>query len=171
MASSLPLLGAPPRLVVDALPLVSDDILPRFAAPSVALVAVEQGVIEGACAAFREALRERSRASRELHVRVAKGAARLAEFPEGILVEGPLVELHPLIEQASAGLDERARLLVTGPAVLALRRPRVAVLVTSAIPRSEWGPDVRSVRSRFDLVVPSLDVSLARELVDALEHR
>ncbi len=77
----------------------------------------------------------------------------------------PLLEMPEAIARASDALPDHALLLASGVGIVAIRRPSVSVLVTRGRAPGDWPADVRSVRDRFELIVPELDATLARELV------
>ncbi len=167
MTTALPLYAEGPSRA-EPLPVVEEAILPPFARASIALVVVAERWLEPACAALRAALLEERVFAFELHTRVLGEGGREVRLAQGLRIEAPLVELHARLRDAERAASDARLLVATGPAVLALRRPSVAVLVTGGVPRGEWGADVRSVRSRAQLIVPALDVALARELVTRL---
>jgi hypothetical protein len=154
----LPLASAEP----DELPPVDDALRLPFGAPSIAIVAVDGRGYGAALATLRAAAVEASRLVSELHAILSpRRGARLAP-PR---VEAALLDMPEALMAAERTLVSHALVLATGVAVVAIRRPTVAVLLTEGRPASDWPADVRSVRHRFDLIVPELDAVLARELI------
>jgi hypothetical protein len=159
----LPLLGEEPGEI----PPSDDSLRMPFSVPAVALVATRKAGLEAARAALAAAAAARGLTCAELEAIVRDG--RSEQVTQGSLerVSAPLLELPEHLAAIDARLS--ADLLVAiGAAIVAIRAPRVSVLVTSGLPSSDWDASVRSVRSRFDLVMPELDAVLARELVARL---
>ncbi|MBX7196650.1 MAG: hypothetical protein K1X94_31650 [Sandaracinaceae bacterium] len=157
----LPLLGAEPGEI----PPIDDALRVPFATPSIALVASPTADGVGARDALREALRAAGRASIELEVVVSDGPARVSRTELGHRIDAPLLEIPDALAAIDRSLSPGTCVLATGAAVVAVRRPTVSILVTGGAPPSEWGLEARSVRERFELVVPGVDTVLARELV------
>lgn len=160
----LPILDAPTGAVGE-LPPVDDGLRLPFAAPSLALLGARSADVEAALGTLRALPASRHR---ELDVRVTEGEGRRHETAEGLRVEGELFALPGALADADGALASASLVIATGAAVVALRRPTVTILVTGGATPSELPADVRSVRAHIDLVVPTLDAALARELVARL---
>jgi hypothetical protein len=156
----LPLLGEEPGEI----PPIDDALRMPFSVPTIALVATHKPGLDAARAALHAAARARGLACAELEAIVRDGRVEQSTAGPVVRVSAPLLELPEQLAVIDAQLAVDL-LVAIGPAIIAIRAPRVSVLVTSGLPTSEWDASVRSVRSRFDLVVPELDAHLARELV------
>jgi hypothetical protein len=154
----LPLASAEP----DEIPPVDDALRLPFAAPSIALVAIDPAAYDAALAMLRSAANQASRRSAEVHAVLAPRESARVVPPR---VEAALLDMPEALMAAERALGAHDLVLATGAAVVAIRRPTVALLLTSGRPASDWPADVRSVRHRFDLIVPELDAVLARELI------
>lgn len=154
----LPLTSAEP----DEIPPVDDALRLPFAAPSIALVAVEPAGYGTALASLRRAAEDALRRTAEIHAILAPRQTVRVVPPR---VEASLLDMPEALMTAERALGAHDLVLATGVAVVAIRRPTVAVLLTSGRLPADWPTDVRSVRHRFDLVVPELDAVLARELL------
>lgn len=169
MTVRLPLLGsAASRAAEPEIPVVDDALRASFALPSLAIVASAPHALERAVTTLREAARARALIAAELHVVVQDGPARVVPVQGGVRVLAPLLELPARLRDAEPGLRGAGLLLATGAAVVAIRRPTVAVLVTAGLASQDWGREARSVRAQIDLVVPELDEALAVALLARL---
>lgn len=162
----------------EELPPVSDALRAPLALPCIALVSAGGGdALESGLVALREALHEALRSAQgesselaELHavLRTREGAELALPKVNASLLAMPAA----LLEAEAALAAGRPRvLLATGVALVAIRAPSLAILVTSGRSILDWSPDVRSVRHRFDLIVPELDRVLARELAERFVAR
>lgn len=149
----------------EELPPVDDSLRLPFERPSLALVGVEEGLAERALAVLRDASAAAGRSFAEVH---AVLSTREGVRREGARVEASLLEMPEALLAAERALPPHDLVLATGVALVAIRRPSVSILVTRGRAPGDWPMDVRSVRHRFELVVPELDVALARELVARL---
>jgi hypothetical protein len=157
----LPLAATDP----EELPPVDDALRLPFEKPSLAVVGVEPGLVERALAALREACAGAGRKVAEVHaVLAAREGARL----DGDRVHASLFEVPEALLRAERALQAHDLVLASGVALVAIRRPTVSILVTRGRAAGDWPMDVRSVRHRFELIVPELDAALARELVARL---
>ena len=159
----LPLLAEQPREI----PPIDDALRMPFAAPSIAIVATRRAALEAALDAVRAALSARGLSWAELEALVRDGPVERSTAGPSTRVLAPLLDLPEQLAAIDARLSVD-RVVAIGPAIVAIRAPEVSVLVTSGLPSSEWDASVRSVRGRFDLVVPELDAVLARELLARL---
>ncbi|MFN9810727.1 MAG: hypothetical protein ACK6CU_13955 [Deltaproteobacteria bacterium] len=159
----LPLLPAEP----DELPPIDDALRAPFSVPSIALVSVRRSALETSLRALRAGLESARMRFTELEVILRDGAATIVDTPTGRRLAAPLLALPACLAEVDAGLSDEA-LVTVGSAVVAIRAPRLSILLTAGLPSTEWDADVRSVRRRFDLVVPELDAALARELAARL---
>ncbi len=157
----LPLAGDEPV----ELPPVDDALRLAFAAPSIAVVGVERGLVEGALEVLRGACVASGVRHAELHAVLASREGVRHEPPR---LEASLLEMPAGLLEAERRLASHELVLASGVALVAIRRPTVSILVTRGRGPSDWRIDVRSVRHRFELIVPELEPALARELVVGL---
>ena len=149
-AVRLPIVGAPSiEAKAEAIPAIDEALRRPFAIPTMGLVAAH------------------ARALAQSIVVLESAAHALGRRVATLGLEAPLLELPRLILEREAALRDVDLLIVTG-AIVAIRKPRVSILVTDRRVPSEWGADVRSLRERIDLVVPEIDPFLARELITRL---
>lgn len=159
----LPLLAEEPGEI----PPIDDALRMPFSVRTLGLVATRKAGLDAARANLAAAAAARGLRHAELEVSVREGRAEQSASGSIERLSGPLLELPERLAAIDARLSVEL-LVAIGAAVVAIRAPQVSVLVTSGLPSSEWDASVRSVRSRFDLVVPELDAQLARELVARL---
>jgi hypothetical protein len=122
---------------------------------SIALVSVRRSALETSLRALRAGLESARVRFTELEVILRDGAATIVDTPTGRRLAAPLLALPACLAEIDAGLSDEA-LVTVGSAVVALRAPRLSILLTAGLPSTEWDADVRSVRRRFDLIVPEL---------------
>jgi len=154
----LPLAGDEPV----ELPPVDDALRLAFGAPCIAVVGVERGLAEGALEVLRGACASSAVRHAELHAVLASREGARHEPPR---LEASLPEMPAALLDAERRLPAHALVLSSGVALVAIRRPTVSILVTRGRSPGDWRIDVRSVRHRFELIVPELEPALARELV------
>lgn len=150
-AVRLPVVGAPSiEARAEAIPTLDDSLRRPFAIPTIALVATSARALASARGVLEHA------------------AVALGKRVVSLTLDAPLLELPAKLLERERALHGAELLITTGAAIVAIRRPRVSILVTDRRAPSEWGADVRSVRDRIDLLVPELDPILARELLARL---
>jgi hypothetical protein len=121
-------------------------------------------------AQLAEALRREGHAPRTWRAALrARAGAERAETSgtEGVLrasAEALPAALDAWIEDAPTS----APTIALGLPWVALRRPRVAVLLTAGASPVHWEPEIRELRERFELVIPEPRPGLARALVRRL---
>lgn len=157
----LPLAAVDP----EELPPIDDGLRVPFERACIAIVAIDPRDLEPAVAGLRAAATASGRACVELRAALRDGPVSIEGSAARTEIAAPLLELPEAIARASAELPAHDLLLATGVGLVAIRRPEVSVLVTRGRAPSDWPADVRSVRHRFELIVPELDAHLARELV------
>lgn len=147
----LPVVGAPSiEARAEVIPEIDEALRRPFAMPAVGLLATSARVLAVSLVTLEAA------------------AQALGRRTATLSLDAPLLELPAKILEREAMLRDVDVLITTTAAIVAIRRPRLSILVTDRRVPSEWGADVRSVRDRVDLVVPELDPVLARELLSRL---
>lgn len=157
----LPLAAVDP----EELPPIDDALRAPFERPSIAIVSIDRREHEPTLESLRGAASGLGHVIAEIRTTLREGAVAMESGSRGIELAAPLLEMPEALARAEQALPRHALLVASGVGLVAIRRPTVSVLVTRGRAASDWPVDVRSIRHRFELIVPELDATLARELV------
>lgn len=140
----------------DALPILDD---PPALPGAIAIVGAHAGIdVEPMVRALRDAL----------GAPVTRVSLRTREGSEVIEGDETIVRASSSAIDATLAALPGAGRIVVGAAFVALRRPRLAILITGGASPVQWDPTIRALRERFDLVLEDPRASLARELARQL---